>query len=211
MDPMTARARELWDLYKDAPKGARVQQTLRAYILPYDELLAYLPDGDSLLDIGCGVGAFASLAGLRKPYSKIVGVDRERAIVVARGVADEARFTFIAGDDFREWPADQFDCVSVIDVMHHVGPDYQDAFLSALLARIAPGGRLIYKDMADDPLPALVNRAHDLVSAREWIHYYPIERASDAIVAAGLKITHAETITRGPYHHELLIADRPRA
>ena len=41
--------------------------------------------------------------------------------------------------------------------------------------RVRLGGLLIYKDTASAPAwAAWVNRLHDLVLARQWIHYAPI-------------------------------------
>lgn len=207
----SALAHELWSLYAAAPAGARVKQSLRAYILPYEDLLAWLPsDGKSLLDIGCGIGAFAALAVQQRGYARVIGVDREDAIATAQAVHHDARMTFVAAADSTSWPDEQFDCVSVIDVLHHVPPAVQDGFLTSLLARVKPGGRLIYKDMADTPkFSAWFNRVHDLLSAQEWIRYYPLERARETILAAGFRLLHEEDITRGPYAHELLVAERP--
>lgn len=207
----TALANELWSLYAAAPASARLKQSLRAYILPYEDLLAWLPEtGTSLLDIGCGVGAFAALAVQQRGYARVVGVDREEAIATAQTVHDDARLTFVAAADSAAWPDEQFDCVSVIDVLHHVPPSVQDGFLTSLLARVKPGGRVLYKDMADAPkFSAWFNRVHDLLSAQEWIRYYPLERARETILAAGFRLVHEEEIARGPYAHELLVAERP--
>jgi 2-polyprenyl-3-methyl-5-hydroxy-6-metoxy-1,4-benzoquinol methylase len=205
-----AIAAELWSLYGAAPAQARLKQSARAYIVPYEQLLEWLPEGDSLLDIGCGVGAFIGLAGARHPYSKIVGIDREEAISIAQRTHDDPRMRFLAAGDFADWPHEQFDCVSVVDVLHHIAPGMQDGFLRALLERVGSGGRLIYKDMADGAnFSAWFNRVHDLLSAQEWIAYYPLERARATIQDAGFTILHEEPIACGPYAHELIVAQRP--
>jgi 2-polyprenyl-3-methyl-5-hydroxy-6-metoxy-1,4-benzoquinol methylase len=204
-----AIAGELWSLYGAAPAGARVKQSLRAYIVPYEDLLEWLPAGERLLDIGCGVGAFAALALKRRGYNHVVGIDRDEAIAIAQSALDDDRLRFLAAADAADWPDETFDCVSVIDVLHHVTPLAQETFLRALLARVGPGGRLIYKDMADTPnFAAWFNRAHDLLIAQEWIEYFPLERARRTIEAAGLSILHEAEISCGPYRHELIVAER---
>lgn len=210
---MTATARiasRLWEGFAAAPFPTRLQQTLRSCIMPYEQVLSWLPQGASMLDIGCGAGAFLYLSGQNRDYAEMVGVDGERVTAQARAVNAGARHAFLATSDFHDWPDRTFDCVSLIDVMHHVAPAAQDDFLAAALARVGPGGRLIYKDMADAPaFAAWFNRAHDLLSAREWIKYYPLGKVRAALDAAGFAVRNQSAIWRGPYLHELLIADRP--
>jgi len=100
--------------------------------------------------------------------------------------------------------------VSLIDVPHHVPPAGQrECFLTAA-ARLGPGGVLIYKDMARRPVwRALANRLHDLVLARQWIHYVPVERVEGWAAEAGLGLTRAARFNRLWYAHELRVFRSP--
>jgi 2-polyprenyl-3-methyl-5-hydroxy-6-metoxy-1,4-benzoquinol methylase len=137
-------------------------------------------------------------------------VDRAAAIEKARAILAGEPVELLVGEDFNLWPVGPFDCVTCIDVLHHVPPAVQAAFMAAMCQRVGAGGRLIYKDMADKPWPyALFNRFHDLVMARELINYYPIDTARAAILEAGLVVEHEEQFKRGLYWHQLIVARRP--
>ena len=60
--------------------------------------------------------------------------------------------------------------------MTHDVPPAKQADLIAVAAKHLNDGPLLYKDMSSRPLwRAWANRLHDLVSAREWIHYAELE------------------------------------
>ena len=50
-----------------------------------------------------------------------------------------------------------------------------------------------------------MNRLHDLVMARQWIHYAPIADVESWSRQAGLTLVHAEDTSRCWYGHELRI------
>ncbi|MEJ0022530.1 MAG: class I SAM-dependent methyltransferase [Alphaproteobacteria bacterium] len=201
--------RELWTGFSATPLAIRLQQTMRALILPYNDLLKWLPAAPTMLDIGCGAGAFIYLARKGRDKTRMTGVDAPAPVRVAREVNPDARHAFVANTNFEDWPAEPVDCVTLIDVMHHVHPAVQNAFFEAALSRVRPGGTLVYKDMAAQPLvPAWINRIHDLLSARQWIRYYPLDAVKSALAGGGFKTRHEARIWRGPYLHELLVAER---
>lgn len=73
-----------------------------------------------------------------------------------------------------EWPQGAVDVVTMIDVMHHLPQEIRQAFVEAAAARLAPGGRFVYKDMDKRPVwRALWNNLHDLLLAREWVRLEP--------------------------------------
>jgi hypothetical protein len=79
-------------------------------------------------------------------------------------------------------PDEQFDVVSMIDVLHHIQPKYQEKAIADVLPHIKRGGYFVYKDMASKPfLCGLMNRLHDLASAKQWIHYCPISKVEFAV------------------------------
>jgi 2-polyprenyl-3-methyl-5-hydroxy-6-metoxy-1,4-benzoquinol methylase len=111
--------------------------------------------------------------------------------------------------EFPSWPSETFDVVSIIDVMHHVPPGLQRTFFTEASKRVAPGGRLVYKDMCRKPAwRALSNRLHDLLKARQWIHYRPIAEVEAWAKQAGLRLTTARDLTALWYGHELRVFER---
>ena len=77
---------------------------------------------------------------------------------------------------------------------------------------VKPGGIFLYKDMVGRPFwRALANRMHDLVLARQWIHYVPIARIDGWAKDEGLTVERAGRTDRWWYGHELRVFRKPEA
>lgn len=107
-------------------------------------------------------------------------------------------------------PEDKFDVISMIDVMHHIPSNAQAEFFNNIAALLPPGGKLIYKDMCKKPFwRALANRLHDLLLARQWINYCPINQVRQWAIDLGLELDKEQSYSRLWYGHELLVLSRP--
>jgi 2-polyprenyl-3-methyl-5-hydroxy-6-metoxy-1,4-benzoquinol methylase len=207
-------------LYRDGPFVRRLLMSLRPLICPFDELMGRVPGGSSVLDVGCGSGLFLGLLAASGLRFRGVGFDASRrAIQAARTMADrlgeqgrEADLRFECLDARSPWPEGPFDVVSIIDVMHHVPPAERGAVLERACQATAPGGLLIYKDIAPRPRwRALANQLHDLVVAREWVRYTPLGDVARWGRRAGLELRDSRRIDRLWYGHELAIFGHPAA
>ncbi len=204
-------------LYTDGPILLRKLQHYRPYICPFERLLRHVPIGSTVLDVGCGAGLFgALLAGSGREPSG-TGFDvASNAIALAQEMAQKvgrmyppASLRFDRRDATAAWPAGPFDVVSVIDVMHHVPPPFQREFMKTACNAVRPGGVLLYKDMVSRPLwRAAANRMHDLLLARQWIHYAPIAEVERWASDAGMLPIHSELCNRLWYGHELRVFQR---
>jgi len=206
------------EIFLGAPAVPRAIQSLRPYICPFDELLPYVPEGSSVLDIGCGSGLFLGLLAAAGAHIDGVGVDiGEAAISRAQLMAERlavlgtsARLSFRKLPPESPVPAGSFDVVSLVDVIHHVPPRIQKEFLETALSRVKPGGLFLYKDMCRRPLwRAYANRLHDLVMAREVIHYFPVEDVETCGRQAGFQLLVSKNIKRLWYGHELRVFRAP--
>jgi hypothetical protein len=54
------------------------------------------------------------------------------------------------------------------------------------------------------------NRLHDLVLARQWIHYVPVLTAEEWAAASGMRLIHGEDFDMLWYRHNLRVFERPR-
>jgi 2-polyprenyl-3-methyl-5-hydroxy-6-metoxy-1,4-benzoquinol methylase len=126
---------------------------LRPKLLSVMDLL--LPDEGKILDIGCGFGLFAAYFGQTQPKRQITGIDPDaRRIKMAERVADTLGLTqhqFKAVDARDLSLEGPFDAAYVLDVMHHIPADAQEALLARLRDLLRPRGTLLIKDITTEP------------------------------------------------------------
>ncbi len=117
------------------------------HLSKFERVLDYLPKGTqgSLLDVGCFAGSFLSLVPQER-FPRQLGVD----ILAPQVEYARARY----GTPFREFRhirsierlqdlSEQFDCVTLIEVIEHLSPDEVRLLLAHLSRLLAPGGRLV--------------------------------------------------------------------
>jgi cyclopropane fatty-acyl-phospholipid synthase-like methyltransferase len=204
------------DLYSGASLNIKLFQTARPLICPFEDLVPWVPEAGKMLDIGCGAGLFLGLAANLRPDLHAVGFDvnadviREaQAMANRQGLTDRVTFEICRPED--PYPNGPFSAVSMIDVLHHIHPAFQRKAIVDAGASLSSGGVMIYKDMAQKPtFSALWNRFHDLVLARQWIHYRPIEEVESWLIEDGIEVIDRSAKSTGPYRHEWLIGRRLR-
>jgi SAM-dependent methyltransferase len=222
MDKLSNRDREIsklaWQIYCDAPISIRLLSSARTYICPMTPLLVEVPHHSTIFDIGCGNGLFLSLLIANGQVREGIGTDLniqalDSAKLATKRLTEtqpEIKVNFIQTADFKEWPDTHFSVVSMIDVMHHIPPQAQYSVFEAAVGRVASGGRFIYKDMCRKPWwKAMANRLHDLLLARQWINYVPIETIEEWGSRCGLQLEHKSCYSRYVYGHEKLVFVKP--
>ncbi|RLE24220.1 MAG: hypothetical protein DRJ65_10345 [Acidobacteria bacterium] len=125
----------------------RSTMDLKMYVHPLDgyykhqrdDVLAELPQSmESLLDIGCGFGAFGQ-AVKQRFRCRVVGVELNP---IAAAIAEQSLDRVIEGDVLDTDIGESFDVITLNDVLEHV--EDSDLLLRALVHRgIKPDGRLI--------------------------------------------------------------------
>lgn len=204
------------ELYGGLGGVGRYKQVYRPQICPFHLLVDEVPAGARVLDIGCGSGLFLGLLAAGGWIGPSLGFDSSPgAIAMAQGMAGRIRgggnVRFEQRDVQDDWPEGSFDVVSLIDVVHHVPPGQQAAVLREAASRIAPGGLFLYKDMVERPWPrAWANRLHDLLLARQWIHYLPLADAKSELAGCGLHFVREGAANMLWYGHEWVVFQRPR-
>lgn len=203
------------ELFPGQTSLIEILNRLRPRIMPIDGLIAAVPPGARILDIGCGAGLFLGLLAASGRTLEGIGFDTSKdAIALAKSMQSRLpaghsiRFERLSVDD--PWPEGTFDAVSLIDVMHHIPPEAQIGVLETAVSKIRPGGRIIYKDMADRPVwMATANRLHDLVIARDWINYLPLKTVHDTLAGMGFSLVEEQRARRLWYMHEMLVMEAP--
>lgn len=100
---------------------------------------------ESLLDVGCNVGAL--LADCAKPYPamRLAGVDvNPTAIEKARRLLPAADLHCVDGDRL-PFADSAFDCVTCIEVLEHIPTERRAASLKEMRRVLKPGGTLVLR------------------------------------------------------------------
>ena len=109
-----------------------------------------------------------------------------------------------------EFAPQAFDVISMVDVIHHVPPSQQERLISSLMELLKPGGLFLYKDIAARPYwRACANRLHDLLMARQWIHYFPTSDVRRIALEHGMEVRMETYIARLWYGHDVLLVEKP--
>ncbi len=104
-------------------------------------MLPSLAAGMSLLDVGCGPGTITLDLAARVAPGRVVGIDREPAVLVDGA----GNVEFQAGDVYGlEFGAGEFDVVHVHQVLHHVTDPV--AALREIRRVLKPGGLLAVRE-----------------------------------------------------------------
>ena len=110
-----------------------------------------LQQGERVLDVGCGWGSFAIHAASNYGV-QVLGVTlSERQVELGRqraqeaGVADRVELRVA---DYRELAGQQFDAISSIGMVEHVGEERIDLYMATLNGLLCPGGRLLNHGIA---------------------------------------------------------------
>jgi cyclopropane fatty-acyl-phospholipid synthase-like methyltransferase len=198
-------------LFVDGPWLKRKMQHYRPLICPIERILSHIPQGSSVLDVGCGSGLLLGLLAQLDGEATGVGVDfSSSAISLARlmtkRLLNAERMQFLVLDASCTWPVGQFDVVSVVDVFHHLSSSDQKRVFTEAVEHVKPGGFLIYKDMTGSHFwLALANRCHDLLVSRQWINYISPDTVLSWAGSLPIVLAEHEFTRRYWYGHDLLV------
>jgi cyclopropane-fatty-acyl-phospholipid synthase len=110
-----------------------------------------LQAGERVLDVGCGWGSFAIHAAANYGV-KVMGVTlSEQQVRLGRervreaGLEDQVQLRVA---DYRELHGEEFDAISSIGMVEHVGEERIDLYMRTLRGLLAPGGRLLNHGIA---------------------------------------------------------------
>jgi 2-polyprenyl-3-methyl-5-hydroxy-6-metoxy-1,4-benzoquinol methylase len=159
----------------------RLKIRFRPYVCPFDLLLPHVEPGLSYFDIGCGSGMFLRILAEYKLPAALGGVEISARLIENAGSllrACDVPTTLQVYDGF-SLPDEigKFDYLFMVDVLHHMPLARQFEFLTALFDRMAPGQKLLFKDIDAASLLVYWNKLHDLALAGEIVH----ERIADTV------------------------------
>ncbi|KJU82390.1 methyltransferase family protein [Candidatus Magnetobacterium bavaricum] len=163
----------LHEYSRSMPLMYRTKVANRHIIGSFHLVLEHVPQGARLFDIGCGTGALLYLAVKLRKVALAHGYDLSReAVAASEGVSvaiPELRIKH-STEAFPPQDLDNYDVVTMVDVLHHVAASIQDTFVSKLSKTLAPGTLLILSDMEGANLfTDITARVHDLVVNKQLV------------------------------------------
>jgi cyclopropane fatty-acyl-phospholipid synthase-like methyltransferase len=217
--------------YKSSPLGVRLHLAGRLLTCPFHAVAAAVPAVGNILDAGCGHGLFTLYLAEQENRRRLIGVDiDERKLPEARAAAENLGFVgqvaFAAvpsnwnpsfADPIHR-PPNGWDAIVCVDVLYLLGRERARAWLHGAASALAPGGRLVVKELDTTPTWKFkVSRFQEVLATRvlritrgEELELVPRTDVEDALRATGLFVEE-ERLDRGRLHpHYLVVGTRPR-
>ena len=206
---------ELIDFLKKQTVSAtfleRLKINYRPLICPFDELLSFIEPGAKVLDIGCGAGQFLTLVAEFTQAKMLAGLEIsprlvEQANKLLQPYKNQATVT-IQRFDGLNFPGFLAECdtVFLIDVLHHVPAKDQELFLKNIYQGMAPGAKLILKDIDAASPWVYFNKMHDLILAKEIGNELSVEKAKQLVTETGFEVKNCLKKRLFGYPHYTLI------
>jgi cyclopropane fatty-acyl-phospholipid synthase-like methyltransferase len=211
----TIKTRQLVELLtRQLPETSllnKLKISYRPYICPFDILLLYhIPKNASVFDIGCGSGMFLMLVAEFCSPEKLAGVEIHQTLIdnatqLLSQYQKPVRLSTYDGKIIPDWISD-YNCITMIDVLHHIPPKEQEAFLEQLYNKMHKGATFIFKDIDADALPwVYFNKMHDFVLSQEIGSEWKAQRFLDYAQKLGFKVLHFSTQRTIVYPHFTVI------
>jgi SAM-dependent methyltransferase len=139
--------------YAEQSAAVRLHARVRWYSAPFPAIAGVLPDTGRILEIGCGHGLFSVYAALAGGALAVRGVDIDRdkvavAQAVAGNVAADLEFDVSPSGAVSPGP---WDAIVVVDMLYLLPAAQQQQLLTEAAGELAPGGRLVIKEMSRTP------------------------------------------------------------
>lgn len=122
---------------------ARIKGRMEGYYQQFDE---WLPREGRFYDLGCGYGFLTWILHWSSPGRQFIGVDYDpEKVSLAQGIRQQESVAFHHGD-IRRFPLEPAEGILLLDVLHYLLPEDQQALLDRAYGALKPGGVLIIRD-----------------------------------------------------------------
>ena len=143
-----------------------------------------------LLDVGCGTGFAMKWLGERYPSAEVYGVDLFLQAAELWPL-NNIHTAVVASADWLPFPAEQFDLITVFDVMYQLSKEDAVLAISEIWRVLKPGGFLFIRE----PAYEWMRGSHDIVVATK--HRFTATRLKNLLLAQGYRLrrtTYANTV-----------------
>lgn len=178
------------------------------------EIGQYLPSSGQVLDIGCGFGLFALYFASVIPTIRIQGFDlNARRVDMATSAAERLRIRNVcfhvadaAGFRLDHPVAGAY----MLDLLHHIPAESVGPLVSTIAANLAPGGRLLVKDIEPSPAYKLAFTwlLDKLMDYKAPVRYWAPKELHPLLESHGFEVRRHSLIDYLPYPHVLYVGTK---
>ena len=194
---------------------SNLRAVLRSVVCPIARIQSQIPLGSSVFDLGCGTGAVLSALVKDGAASRVGGCETSESLLrIAKLAVTKASGSATTLGDFvvAANPPDcirKYDCILLIDVLHHIPKKIQLNYLHQLAEKMRPGAFLILKDINAAKPCVWFNRLHDAIFSLNGFQEISVAFAAKHLSESGLSIQKTFEIHRLWYPHYFVIAQKP--
>jgi 2-polyprenyl-3-methyl-5-hydroxy-6-metoxy-1,4-benzoquinol methylase len=200
--------------YGDLPRRDRWHMIGRWRLCPMRRIAAQIPDSGVVVDLGCGHGLFAQYLARTSGARTVIGIDLDADKIQLAQRLSLPNLEFRVGN-ITEVALPPVQAVTILDVFYLVPYESQAELLRACTERLAPGGVIALKEMAERPRwKAWLNWLEEVLAVRvlkitlgSQFYFRPRAEWEALLTSLGLRV---ETISldRGYYHPHVLFIGR---
>ncbi|MFN8420503.1 MAG: class I SAM-dependent methyltransferase [Anaerolineae bacterium] len=202
----------------------RLHMIIRWRVCPMQKIAALVPTDGVILDLGCGHGLFAQMLARGAAARQVIGVDLDAdKVALAQTLTERLPNVQFEAGDVADLAADlpPAQAITILDVFYLVPFAVQERLLTLCADKLASGGVLILKEMAETPRwKAFLNWLEETLAVRvlkitasseEQVHFYFRPRAEwqKLLEQRGLTVEIVK-LDAGYYHpHVVFIGRKP--
>lgn len=182
----------------------------------YPAALPLIPPGETVLDLGCGIGLLGLLLEARGLQNDTLGIewDVAKARFGQRLTQGKGRARVVCGDLFLvPWPP--CTVVAVLDVLHYLPAARQRDLLFRIGAHLPEGGRLLLRamDSRTRGMAILTRFAEWVAVGCRWnlapsVHWRPLAELRADLAAAGFRLLAAPALPGAMAGNQLLLCEK---
>lgn len=142
---------ELLASYPNLSFRQRAHMSIRWLVCPLRRIAACVPQKGVILDLGCGHGLFSLLVARESSAREVIGIDLDVDKIALARTLNVPNLRFIAGDIAKQQDLPPAQAVTIVDVFYLVPYEAQEHLLKLCAQRLAAGGVIVLKEMAEAP------------------------------------------------------------
>ncbi|MBU0980242.1 MAG: class I SAM-dependent methyltransferase [Nanoarchaeota archaeon] len=185
---------------------------LRNVILPFSKIEQFYPKKGLIYDVGCGFGSYSIALALGSEDREVIGLElsKERVKKANATASKINNVRFEVRDLRKDSGLRDCDCISLVDLLHHVPHETQKEIIQECYRTLKKGGILLIKDIGDRPRwKYLYNYFHDRVIMRNReLFFIKPAKLREMCQEAGFRVVIRRIKHWTPFPHVMFVCSK---